>query len=104
MPETPAIFEQIEAIHQQVREYVEQAMPGYKVAEIEADFTTTYKPTLASQGEFLPRQDFILAEINAQFRVNAYFINDILECKVYIMYDGKFYLDDRAIHRTYRRS
>jgi len=92
-------FEQIEAMHQQVREFVEHAEPDYKVAEIEACFTTSYKPTLASKGEVLPRRDFILTEVNAHFRVNAHYINRILECKVYVMPDGKLYLADQVIHR-----
>ena len=91
-------FEQIEAMHQAVREYVEAQEPDYKVAEIEADFTTSYKPTLASKGEFLPRQDFVLTEIKAQFRVNAYYINKVLEYKLYVMPDGKLYLANQEIY------
>jgi hypothetical protein len=102
MAETPAIFEQIEAMHQQVREFVEHAEPDYKVAEIKADFTTSYKPKpIVIEEGVWPHQDFILTEITAQFRVNAYSGNDVLECKVYVFPDGKFYLADQAIHRYY---
>ena len=91
-------FEQIEAMHQQVREYVEQKEPDYKVVEIDAYFTTSYMSTFASQGEVLPRQDFILAEIKARFRVNARYINKRLTCEVSVMNDGKLYLSDQVIH------
>jgi NH3-dependent NAD+ synthetase len=98
-------FEQIEAMHQQVREYVEKMEPKYKVAEIEATFTTSYKAkrispeeALASLGKALPRQDFILTEIKARFRVNAYYIDKLLDCEILVMSDGNLYLADQKIH------
>ncbi len=91
-------YEQIEAMHQAVREYVEELEPDYKVAEIEASFTTSYKPTLASQGEVLPRREFVLTEIQARFHVNAYYINKVLEYKIWVMHDGKLHIANKDIH------
>ncbi len=91
-------FEQIEAMHQQVREYVEAQEPYHKVTSIDGYATSTYMPTLASQGEVLPRQDFILAEVTMRFRVHARYINKRLTCEVYVMNDGKLYLADQVIH------
>ena len=42
-------FEQIEAMHQAVREYVEQQEPEYKVVSVDLNATSEYKQTLASQ-------------------------------------------------------
>lgn len=93
-------FEQIEAMHQQVREFVEQQEPDYKVAEIEAEITTSYKPKpVVIEERVWPRQEFILAEITAHFRVNAHYLNRILDCKVYVLPDGKLYLTDQVIQR-----
>ena len=92
-------FEQIEAMHQQVREYVERKEPDYKVTEIDAYFTTSYMSTLASQGEVLPRQEFILVEIKARFRVNARYINKRLTCDVWVLDNGTLHIGDQLVSR-----
>ncbi len=92
-------FEQIEAMHQQVREYVEQQEPYYKVTSIDGYATSTYMPTLASRGEVLPRQDFILAEITMRFRVSASYINSRLTCDVLVTSEGKLHMGDRLVSR-----
>lgn len=90
-------FEQIEAMHQQVREYVEKMEPDFKVTVIDGYLTTNYAPTLASQGEFLPLQDFILTEVKARFRVHASYINKRLSCDVYMMDNGNLHTGDRLV-------
>src|SRR5260370_31048748 len=90
-------FEQIEAMHQQVREYVEQQEPDYKVVSVDGYATSTYMSTLASQGEVLPRQDFILAEVTMRFRVHARYIS--LTCDVWVLPNGKLHMGDRMVSR-----
>ena len=92
-------FEQIETMHQAVREYVEQQEPTYKVTTIDGYATSEYRPTLASQGEVLPRQDFILAEVTIRFRVNASYITQRLTCEVFVTSEGKLHMGDRLVSR-----
>ena len=91
-------FEQIEAMHQQVREYVEQQEPIYKVIAIESTATSEYKQTLKSQGEIHPDyQEYILTDIQLQFKVNAYYSagRRLLSCKVWVLDNGTFHMGDR---------
>src|SRR5258708_1479146 len=67
-------FEQIEVMHQAVREYVEEQEPDYKVVSVDSSATSEYKQTLASQGEIHPKyQEYILAEIQLRFKVHAFY-------------------------------
>lgn len=100
-------FEQIEAMHQQVREYIEAQEPEYKVISIDGSATSEYRQDLESQGEIHPRYaNFILAEIQLRFRVSARHvtaytgnISQRLTCDVFVTSEGKLHMGDRMISR-----
>ena len=73
MPEQPLISQQIEAIHQQVCDFISQylianALP-YLVTAIAGKSKSSYQPTLKTQHDLIPQH--ILTEINEAFRVTA---------------------------------
>jgi hypothetical protein len=93
-------FEQIEAMHQQVREYVEKMEPNYKVVSIDSSASSEYKQTLASQGEIHPKyQEYILAEIQLRFKVHAFYKagNRHLSCDVWVLPNGMLHMRDRLV-------
>ena len=63
------MFEEITALHEQVREYVEQLEPGYKVVKIEGCTTTDYKPPLDQQREIHPEYIHVFTDMH--FKVLA---------------------------------
>jgi hypothetical protein len=93
-------FEQIEAMHQAVREYVEAQEPEYKVVSIESTATSEYKQTLESQGEIHPKyQEYILAEIQLRFKVHAYYQagRRHLDLEVWVLSNGMLHMGERTI-------
>ena len=95
-------FEQIEAMHQQVREFVEQQEPIYKVVSIDSEASSEYKQTLKSRGEIHPDyQEYILAEIQLRFKVHAFYQagNRHLSCDVWVLDNGTLYMGDRLESR-----
>ncbi len=95
-------FEQVKAMHQQVRTFVENHEPMYKVVSIDGYVTTNYMPTLRNQQEFPPSHaEFILTEIMMRFRVSARYLgsNQGLSCDVYVTSEGKLHMGDRLMSR-----
>ena len=95
-------FEQIEAMHQAVREYVEEQEPDYKVVSVDSSATSEYKQTLASQGEIHPKyQEYILAEIQLRFKVHAFYQagRRHLSCDVWVLPNGVLHMGDRLVNR-----
>ncbi len=93
-------FEQVKAMHQLVRTFVENHEPMYKVTSIDGYATTNYMPTLGNQQEISPsRAEFVLAEIAMRFRVSARYLgsNKGLSCDVYVTSDGNLYMGDRLM-------
>jgi hypothetical protein len=78
------MFEEITALHQQVREYVEGLEPEYKVMQIEGDSTTKYKTSLASEGEYVHAFTDIDFKVQA---VSSPGIRQILEIRIYVVND-----------------
>jgi hypothetical protein len=93
-------FEQIEAMHHQVREWVEQKEPEYKVLSIDGYATSEYRQTLESQGEIHPKyQEYILAEIQLRFKVHALSgRRRHLSCDVFVLSNGTLHMGDRLVN------
>jgi hypothetical protein len=100
-------FEQIAAMHQQVREYVEKMEPDYKVVTVDGYTTSEYRQDLASQGEIHPKYaHFILAEVQLRFKVSARHvtaytgnISHRLICDVLVTSDGTLHTGDRLVSK-----
>ncbi len=96
-------FEQIEAMHQQVREYVESLEPDYKVTSIDGYFTTEYVPSgkfpLVPDLDKMP--EYVLLKIQARFRVSAEYLGGVkrLSCEVNVMSNGQLFTGDRLVSR-----
>jgi hypothetical protein len=77
-------FEQIEAIHQQVREYVEKMDPEYKVVSVDSEASSEYKQT---------------TEIQLRFKVHAFYKagNRHLSCDVWVLPNGVLHMGDRLV-------
>ena len=81
------IFEQVEAMHQQVREFVEKEYPEFKVTRITAESTTQYAQPIHA---LLENPDYILTENNPRFRVQCEnYIRETLDCEVFVTNDGE---------------
>lgn len=80
------IFEQVEAMHQQVREFVEKEYLGFKVMSVMADSTTQYFPPMHALGE---NPEYILLGCIPRFRVQCRNqIGSRLDCEVLVRKDG----------------
>ena len=92
-------FEQIEAMHQQVRDYVEKREPLYKVVSISGEAISEYRQTLESRGEIHPKyQDYILAQIQLRFKVHAVSGSSHLSCDVFVLPNGMLHMGDRIFN------
>jgi ATP-dependent Zn protease len=88
------MFQEITALHQQVREYVEQQEPAYKVTSIDGYSTTGYMCTLANQDEYIHvRTDirFRVSGIQAGARYKR------ISCDVHVTSDGQLFMGDRLV-------
>ena len=96
-------YKSIEELHQYIRVFIESQEPTYKVLSIKANLETRYQATLESQGEFLPRQNFILTEIQAEFRVASASIGGkFIDYVLYMLSDGSLRIADK-IPSIYKR-
>lgn len=94
-------FEQIQAMHQKVRDFVETHHPSFYVTSIDAYATTYYQQTLASLGE---PDTYILSEIQIRFRVSALsLLSQHLVCDVFMASDGTLYLGDQLMGELRRK-
>lgn len=96
------LFQQIQAMHQQVREFVEAQEPEFKVTSIDAYPTTTYMAPLHALGEIDPKfVDFVLTSVNLRFRVEALRLagHMRLNCEVFVMSDGGLYFANPIMSR-----
>lgn len=97
------MFEQITALHQQVREYVEQLEPGYKVTSIDGYSTTKYKVTKDTEWEIHPEYVHEFTDIDFKvLAVSSPGIRQVLEIKIYVVND-QLVVGDRVMSRTYLR-
>jgi hypothetical protein len=97
-------FKQIEAMHEQVRKFVEEQEPDFKVVSVDGYSGTSYMPPLHGQGEISPKHaEFVLTEIKLRFRVDARYLasnkRGRLDCDVYVTSDGKLYMADQVLIR-----
>lgn len=63
--------EQIEAMHQEIRAYVEKEHPGYKVISIESDAKVRYEPPMHSMSDDLAKLEWVALQADLHFRVAA---------------------------------
>ncbi len=94
LAETPAIFEQIIALHQQIQAFVEQEIPHYYVKHIEQIAVTSY---------MLPKDGappLVLSLADTSFQVLAWRPVGQVTCEVRVTSEGKFILD-RKRFETY---
>ena len=92
------IFEDITALHEQVRQYVEGLEPGYKVTEIEGTSSTQYKLPLDKEWDIHP--EYVHTFTDMSFKVQAVSPprqRQILKMKIYVVND-QFLVGDRAMH------
>ena len=73
MIEQPLIYQHLEAIHQQVRDFISSYLKNnnlpYLVTAIEGRSKSSYGPTLETQHDLIPQ--YILTEINEIYCVTA---------------------------------
>lgn len=73
MTEQPLIYQQLEAIHQQIRDFISQHLEDndlpYLVTAIEGRSKSNYAPTLKTKNDLIPQH--ILTQIDETFRVTA---------------------------------
>ena len=85
------IFEQVEAMHQQVREFVEKQEPECKVISVSGYTDTKYVCPLDKIDEIHPAYvEYTLSEVKVRFLVNAWYLAKRiqLDSEVCIMSDG----------------
>ena len=96
------LFEQITALHQQVRAFVEKEYPTFKVTSVNGYPATTYMSSLRGLGEIDPaRAEFVLVEVNVRFRVEAIYRPNRtrLNCEVFVLNDGTLYFANPVMVR-----
>ncbi len=73
MTEQPSVYQQLEAIHQQVRDFISSYLEDndlpYLVTAIEVKSKSSYAPTLATKNDLIPQH--ILAHIDETFHATA---------------------------------
>lgn len=87
MAEQPLIYQQIEAIHQQVREFIEKEYPGYQVTEVSNVSSTEYLKPLGDAARVLGR---VLAAFSVD-GINAEQTKEI-SCDVLVGFDGGMHI------------
>jgi flagellar biosynthesis protein FliP len=94
----------MEATHQQVREFVQAYITDHDlpliVTTIEGTSQTRYAATLATKNDLIP--EYILAEVKEEFKVEAYSTSGhtSMRFEVYI-YDGKMHMPGPAVTNYY---
>src|SRR5579859_2599807 len=63
------VIQEVSAIHQQAREYVEQEHPGYKVTKVYSAGDSAYMPTMGTQWSAHP--EYVLTLADVRFTVTA---------------------------------
>jgi hypothetical protein len=95
------MLEQITALHEQVREYVEQLEPGYKVTTVDGYTTSDYMLPLGKYREIDPNKvEYVHALTVVSFTVSAEYVPDRhrkLRVDVWVTSDGKLYTGDRLM-------
>jgi hypothetical protein len=92
---TPEIFEPITALHQQVREFVEQAEPNYRVIDIQGQTTTNYMVTHDTMDELQPYKKFVHCYTGMRFQVTAVYLHYTLKVEVHVDSDGQLLVTGR---------
>lgn len=98
-------FEQIQAIHQEVRTFVEAQEPGCKITSIRGSTDTRYTPMPESMYELLAdHANFVLFDVQVQFYVEGHYLanHHTLSCEVFIRSDGTLHLARQRIGLTGR--
>lgn len=102
MPETPLIYQQIEAIHQQIRDFISSYLEDndlpYLVTAIEGRSKSNYGPTLKTKNDLMPQH--ILTQIDEAFHVTALSPHPRrhgMEFDVHIDSDGKLRIAQQCI-------